>query len=75
MSQEKNGENTDLECDLILCRNMDNEKDWKPLKCGFGIGWRRAIAQSTLSNEEVLQLVGEERSLLTTKRTRQRNWI
>jgi len=26
MSQEKNGVNTDLECDLVLCRNMDSEK-------------------------------------------------
>ena len=27
MSQEKNGENTDLECDLTLCRNMDSENE------------------------------------------------
>jgi len=26
MSQEKNGENTDSECDLILYRNMYSEK-------------------------------------------------
>src|SRR6218665_1699124 len=26
MPQEKNGENTDLKCDLVLCRNMDSEK-------------------------------------------------
>ena len=26
MSQVKNGENTDLECDLILCSNIDSEK-------------------------------------------------
>ena len=26
MSQEKNGEKTDLECDLIMYRNMDAEK-------------------------------------------------
>ena len=26
MSKEKNGENTDLECNLILLRNMDSEK-------------------------------------------------
>ena len=25
MPQEKNGENTDLKCDLVLCRNMDKE--------------------------------------------------
>jgi len=24
--QEKNGENTDLKCDLVLCRNKDYEK-------------------------------------------------
>ena len=36
MPQEKNRENTDLKCDLVLCRNKDYEKgghhDWKPLK-------------------------------------------
>ena len=26
MSQERNGEKNDLECDLVLCRNMDSEK-------------------------------------------------
>src|SRR6218665_2716363 len=26
MPQEKNGENTDLKCDLVLCRNEDYEK-------------------------------------------------
>src|SRR6218665_4022901 len=26
MPQEKNRENTDLKCDLVLCRNMDSEK-------------------------------------------------
>src|SRR6218665_2225069 len=26
MPKEKNGENTDLKCDLVLCRNMDSEK-------------------------------------------------
>src|SRR6218665_346095 len=26
MPQEKNGENTDLTCDLVLCGNMDSEK-------------------------------------------------
>src|SRR6218665_2012255 len=26
MPQEKNGENTDLKCDLVLCRNKDYEK-------------------------------------------------
>src|SRR6218665_1401127 len=26
MPQEENGENTDLKCDLVLCRNMDSEK-------------------------------------------------
>jgi len=26
MYQEKTAENTDLECYLILCRNMDSEK-------------------------------------------------
>src|SRR6218665_803684 len=29
----------------------------------------------TLSNEEVLTLVGEERSLISTIRARQRNWM
>ena len=26
MPQERNGENTDLKCDLVLCRNKDYEK-------------------------------------------------
>src|SRR6218665_2992783 len=26
MPQENNGENNDLKCDLVLCRNMDSEK-------------------------------------------------
>src|SRR6218665_1092971 len=26
MPQERNGENTDLQCDLVLCRNKDYEK-------------------------------------------------
>src|SRR6218665_3521619 len=26
MPREKNGENTDLKCDLVLCRNKDYEK-------------------------------------------------
>jgi len=55
MSQEKNGDNTDLECDLVLCRNMDSEKGGNhkisqrlpPWKCGYGIGWRRSVGQST----------------------------
>ena len=27
MPQEKNGEDTDLECDRILCKDMDSEKE------------------------------------------------
>src|SRR6218665_2979166 len=27
MPQEKNGKNTDLKCDLVLCRNKDYEKE------------------------------------------------
>src|SRR6218665_34538 len=43
MSQEKNGENTDLECDIVLYRNKDSEKGGhhkigSPLKCGYGVG-------------------------------------
>jgi len=40
--------------------------------------WRRMEKISWtehISNEEVLKLVEEERSLLTTMRTRQRNWM
>ena len=66
MSQEKNGENTDLECDLVLCRNMDSEKG-RHHKIGsleMWI-WRRMEKISWtehMSNEEVLKLVEEERS-------------
>src|SRR6218665_3887249 len=75
MAQEKNGENTDLKCDLVLCRNKDYEKGghhWKPL---YGVGWRRSAGQSTGISNEMLKLVAEERSLLTTIRTRQWNWM
>src|SRR6218665_1598635 len=65
MPQEKNDENTDLKCDLVLCRNMDSEKEEHHKK----ISWTEHISN------EVLKLVEEERSLLTIIRTRQRNWM
>jgi len=79
MSQEKNGENTDLECDLILCRNMDSRKeDITRLEVFEMWIWHRMEKISCtehISNEELLKLVEEERSLLMTIRTRQRNWM
>src|SRR6218665_2260605 len=76
MSQEMNDENTYLECDLVLCRNMNSEKGgleafemwiWRRME---KISWTEPI-----SNEEMLNLVEEERSLLTIIRTRQWNWM
>ena len=77
MPQEKNGEHTDLKCDLVLCRNMDSrEEDITRLEAFEMRAWRRTEKISWTENisNEVLKLVEEERSLLTIIRTRQRNW-
>jgi len=79
MSQENNGENTDLECDLVLCKNMDSDgwmvrkEDITRLEAFEMWIWRRMEKISWteyihVSNEEVLKLV--ERSLLTIIRTK-----
>ena len=51
MPQEKNGENTDLKCDLVLCRNRTmRKKDITRLEAferRYGVGWRRSVGQST----------------------------
>src|SRR6218665_4039435 len=79
MPQEKNGENTDLNCDLVLCRNKDYEKkDITRLEAFEMKVWRRVekISWTEHISNEVLELVEEERSLLTIiYRTRQRNWM
>src|SRR6218665_3346527 len=71
MPQEKNDENTDLKCDLVLCRKEDitrleafEMKVWRRME---KISWTEHISN------EVLKLVEGERSLLTIIRTRQRN--
>src|SRR6218665_418426 len=73
MPQEKNGENTDLKCDLVLCRN----KDITRLEAFEIKVWRRMekISWTEHISNEVLKLLEEERSLLTIIRTRQRNWM
>src|SRR6218665_479433 len=63
MPQEKNGENTDLKCDLVYCAET-----WTLRKEDI------TRLEEHISNE-VLKLVEEERSLLTIIRTRQRNWM
>src|SRR6218665_3740136 len=72
MPQEKNGENTDLKCGLVLCRNKDYEKEGHQMKV-----WRRMekINWTEHISNEVLKLLEEKRSLLTIIRTRQRNWM
>ena len=77
MPQEKNGENTDLKCDLILCRNKDYEKEGHHKIGSLWKVWRRMekISWTEQISNEVLKLVEEERSLLTIIRTRQRNWM
>src|SRR6218665_2103746 len=76
MPQEKNGENTDLKFDLVLCRNMNSENGGHHKIGTFEMRiWRRTekISWTEHLSDEVLKLV--ERSLLTIIRTRQRNWM
>jgi len=80
MSQEKNGENTDLKCGLTLyCTETWTlrKEDITRLEAFEMWIWRRMEKISWMehiSNEEVLKLV-EERSMLTITITRQRNWM
>src|SRR6218665_346927 len=75
MPQEKNGENTDLKCDLVLRRNKDYEKGGHHKMEAFEMKvWRRMeeISWTEHISNEVLKLIEEERSLLTIIITRQR---
>src|SRR6218665_1695684 len=78
-SQEKNGET--LICSVTLCCAETwtmRKEDITRLEAFEMWIWRRVEKISWteyVSNEEVLKLVEEERFLLTTIRTRQRNWI
>src|SRR6218665_836105 len=81
MPQEKNDENTDLKCDLVLCRNAEirtmRKENITRLEAFEMKVWRKMeeISWTEHISNEVLKLVEEERSLLTIIRTRQRNWM
>src|SRR6218665_94527 len=78
MPQEKNGENTDLKCDLVLCRKRTVRKeDITRLEAFEMEVWRRMekISWTEHISNEVLKLVEEDRSLLSIIRTRQLNWM
>jgi len=57
----KIGENTDLECDLILCRNMESKKGGRHKIGSFwNVDWRRMEKirwTKHISYEEVLKLI------------------
>src|SRR6218665_1807551 len=79
MPQEKNGENTDLKCDLVYCaeiRTMRKEGITRLEAFEMKV-WRRMekISWTEHISNEVLKLVEEERSWLTIIRTKQRNWM
>ena len=44
------------------------------MRCGYGAGWRVSWVERR-TNEEILKMVEEQRSLIGTIRRRQRKWI
>ena len=43
--------------------------------CGLGEEWRKSAGQNIKTNEEILETIGEEISLIRTIKTRQKKWI
>jgi len=43
------------------------------LKCGFEEEWRKSAG--LITNEEVLETIGEEKSFISTIKPRQKKWI
>src|SRR6218665_2876157 len=61
MPQEKNGKNTDLKCDHVLCRNMDSEKGGHHKIEAFEMNiWRR----TEISWTEHISKTGRRRKIL-----------
>ena len=62
-----------MECGTVWFRNMDLEETLQAFEMGT---WRRLEKVSSIkhkTNEEVLETIGEERSLIRTIKTRQRS--
>ena len=68
-----------LERNSMCFRNLDlKEKDIQKLEAFEMWLWRKMEKikwTDKISNEEVLQMVGEQRSLINTIKRRQKNWI
>ena len=45
------------------------------MKCGLGDEWRKSAGQNIRQNEEILETIGAERSLMRTIKTKQKKWI
>src|SRR6218665_192614 len=50
-------------------------EDWRLLECGCGERWKDQLQRDMKTNEEVLQMVQEERSLMNVIWKRKKNWI
>src|SRR6218665_3539426 len=71
---------TDMECGAVWSRNMDNaERRYKKRLEAFEMWtWRRMEKvrwTEHKTNEEILETIGQERSLIRTIKTRQKKWI
>src|SRR5688572_21173200 len=68
-----------MECGTVWVRDLDHqEKEIKKLEAFEMWIWRRMEKVSWtkhITNDEVLQMVDEKRSLITTIRERQKNWV